>query len=76
MRVKIHGGTVSDGQASLCSTCRSATIIRGAPYRRDRLVRKADDPRRDSLSGRTMSATSSTRTTWRSARAPEVRLTT
>ena len=30
MRLKIHGGTVSDGQASLCSTCRSATIIRGA----------------------------------------------
>ncbi len=23
------GGTVSDGQASLCNTCRSATIIRG-----------------------------------------------
>ncbi len=30
MRLKIHGGTVSDGQASLCLTCRSATIIRGA----------------------------------------------
>ena len=30
MRLKIHGGTVSDGQASLCPTCRSATIIRGA----------------------------------------------
>lgn len=30
MRLKIHGGTVSDGQASLCNTCRSATIIRGA----------------------------------------------
>ena len=30
MRLKIHGGTVSDGQASLCTTCRSATIIRGA----------------------------------------------
>lgn len=30
MRLKIHGGTVSDGQASLCNTCRSATIIRGS----------------------------------------------
>lgn len=30
MRLKIHGGSVSDGHASLCSTCRSATIIRGA----------------------------------------------
>ena len=29
MRLKIHGGTVSDGQTSLCTTCRSATIIRG-----------------------------------------------
>lgn len=29
MRLKIHGGTVSDGEASLCTTCRSATIIRG-----------------------------------------------
>jgi hypothetical protein len=30
MRLKIHGGTVSEGHASLCTTCRSATIIRGA----------------------------------------------
>jgi hypothetical protein len=30
MRLKIHGGTVTDGQASLCNTCRSATIIRGS----------------------------------------------
>ncbi len=30
MRLKIPGGTVSDGQASLCNTCRSATIIRGS----------------------------------------------
>jgi hypothetical protein len=30
MRLKIHGGTASDGEASLCTTCRSATIIRGA----------------------------------------------
>ena len=30
MRLKIHGGTVADGAASLCTTCRSATIIRGA----------------------------------------------
>lgn len=30
MRIKIRGGTVDHGQRSLCETCRSATIIRGA----------------------------------------------
>jgi hypothetical protein len=30
MRLKIHGGTVTDGQSSLCNTCRSATIVRGS----------------------------------------------
>jgi hypothetical protein len=30
VRIKIRGGTVDHGQRSLCETCRSATIIRGA----------------------------------------------
>jgi hypothetical protein len=29
MRVKIHNGTVSHGESSLCATCRLSTIIRG-----------------------------------------------
>jgi hypothetical protein len=32
MRVKIHGGTVTHGDASLCQTCRYATIVRGATF--------------------------------------------
>jgi len=30
VRLKILGGTVPDSQSSLCHTCRSATVIRGA----------------------------------------------
>lgn len=30
MRLKIHGGTITDGKTPLCTTCRWATIIRGA----------------------------------------------
>ena len=30
MRVKIHGGTADHGAPSLCTTCRFATILRGA----------------------------------------------
>ena len=33
MRVKIQGGTVSEGEPSLCITCRYATIVRGARLR-------------------------------------------
>jgi hypothetical protein len=29
MRLKVHNGTVSHGESSLCNTCRNATIIRG-----------------------------------------------
>lgn len=29
MRIKVRGGTVDHGQASLCETCRWATIVRG-----------------------------------------------
>lgn len=29
MRIKIRGGTVTDGQQALCHTCRYATIVRG-----------------------------------------------
>ena len=37
MRVKIQGGTVQHGEASLCVTCRHATIIQG-PGLQDRIV--------------------------------------
>ncbi len=30
MRVKVQGGTASNGEPSLCLTCRYATVIRGA----------------------------------------------
>lgn len=33
MRIKIHGGTAQEGQASLCNTCRHATVVRGARLR-------------------------------------------
>ncbi len=33
MRIKIHGGTVQNGQSSLCYTCRHATVVRGARLR-------------------------------------------
>lgn len=29
MRTKVHGGTVSHGDSSLCNTCAHSTIIRG-----------------------------------------------
>jgi hypothetical protein len=29
MRIKVHNGTVSNGESSLCNTCRHSTIIRG-----------------------------------------------
>jgi hypothetical protein len=29
MRIKVHNGTVPNGDTSLCGTCRHATIIRG-----------------------------------------------
>lgn len=35
MRVKVRGGTVQHGQPSLCLTCRSATIVKGARLRDD-----------------------------------------
>ena len=33
MRIKIHGGTVQNGQPSLCHTCQHATVVRGARLR-------------------------------------------
>jgi hypothetical protein len=33
MRIKIHGGTVDNGQSPLCHTCRNATVVRGARLR-------------------------------------------
>ena len=33
MHIKIQGGTVQDGGASLCHTCRHATVVRGARLR-------------------------------------------
>jgi hypothetical protein len=33
MHIKIRGGTVNHGEASLCSTCRFTTIIRGQRLR-------------------------------------------
>jgi hypothetical protein len=33
MRIKIRGGTASNGEPSLCLTCRFATIVRGASLR-------------------------------------------
>ena len=35
MRVKIQGGTVTEGETSLCVTCRYATIVRGARLREE-----------------------------------------
>ena len=35
MRVKIQGGTALEGDASLCVTCRHATIVRGARLREE-----------------------------------------
>lgn len=29
MRIKVHDGTVLNGESNMCSTCRHATIIRG-----------------------------------------------
>ena len=33
MRIKIHGGTVQNGESPLCHTCRHATVVRGARLR-------------------------------------------
>ena len=33
MRVKIRGGTASNGEPSLCLTCRFATVVKGASLR-------------------------------------------
>jgi hypothetical protein len=33
MRIKIQGGTASNGEPSLCLTCRFATIVKGASLR-------------------------------------------
>lgn len=33
MKIKIHGGTVQDGNGSLCHSCRHATIVRGSRLR-------------------------------------------
>ena len=33
MHIKIQGGTVQNGQSSLCHTCRHATVVRGARLR-------------------------------------------
>lgn len=33
MRIKIRGGTVQHGEASLCVTCRHATVIQGTSLR-------------------------------------------
>jgi hypothetical protein len=33
MRIKIQGGTVQNGESSLCHTCRYGTIVRGARLR-------------------------------------------
>jgi hypothetical protein len=30
MRIKIRGGTASNGEPSLCLTCRFATIVKGS----------------------------------------------
>jgi hypothetical protein len=35
MRVKIRGGTASNGEPSLCLTCRYATIVKGASLHDD-----------------------------------------
>ena len=35
MRVKIRGGTVSQGDPSLCLTCRFATVVKGVSFRDD-----------------------------------------
>lgn len=37
MRVKVRGGTVSDGQPSLCVTCRSGVHVKG-PTLRDEIT--------------------------------------
>ena len=33
MRIKIHGGTASNGEPSLCLTCRFATVVKGTSLR-------------------------------------------
>ena len=50
MRIKIHGGTVQNGQSSLCHTCRHATVVRGARLR-DEIVECAMLGHRDNRVG-------------------------
>jgi hypothetical protein len=33
MHIKIQGGTVQNGQSSLCHSCRKATVVKGARLR-------------------------------------------
>jgi len=33
LRIKVRGGTASDGEPSLCLTCRFATVVKGARLR-------------------------------------------
>jgi hypothetical protein len=33
MRIKVRGGTASNGEPSLCLTCRFATVVKGASLR-------------------------------------------
>lgn len=35
MRLKIHGGTVQNGQASLCAACKYATVVKGRSLREE-----------------------------------------
>jgi hypothetical protein len=35
MRINIRGGTVSEGEPSLCQTCRYATIIKGTTQKHE-----------------------------------------
>jgi hypothetical protein len=35
MRIKIRGGTATNGESSLCLTCRFATVVKGASLREE-----------------------------------------
>ena len=35
MHIKVRGGTVEDGQPSLCATCKYATVVRGRSLREE-----------------------------------------
>ena len=49
MQIKIHGGTVQNGQSSLCHTCRHSTVVRGARLRNE--IVEVRDPRLQPQSG-------------------------